>query len=140
VVISNSSGEGGASLARSNFGENIAYSIGHASWRYCEQFRNFIDSAEALPFDQHMLLAMIAPRPLYVGSSTRDLLADPKGEFLSTLHAGPGYGLYGLRGLETNELPGPDTSIGNHIRYHIRTGDHDLTSFDLQFMDTYFLN
>ncbi|EPR70949.1 glucuronyl esterase domain-containing protein [Cyclobacterium qasimii] len=144
VVIANDSGEGGAALARRNFGENIAYSIGHASWRYCEQFRNYIDKADELPFDQHMLLSMIAPRPLYVASATDDLLADPKGEFLSTVHAGPVYELYGLKGLGTNEMPLPDTSIGNEIRYHIRSGDHDLTQFDwkqyLQFLDFRFNN
>lgn len=142
VVISNNSGEGGAALARRNFGENIAYSIGHASWRYCEQFKNFVDKEDELPFDQHMLLAMIAPRPLYVGSATEDLLADPKGEFLSALNAGPVYELFGFRGLESTEMPSPDISIGNQIRYYIRTGDHDLTRFDwkqyLQFLDLHF--
>ncbi|MBL7188103.1 MAG: hypothetical protein ISS70_17410 [Phycisphaerae bacterium] len=66
LVISNNSGEGGASLARRNFGENIAYSIAHASWRYCDCFRDFIDREKDLPFDQHMLLALTQRRAEYL--------------------------------------------------------------------------
>lgn len=130
LVISNNSGEGGASLARRNFGENIAYSIAHASWRYCEKFRDYIDRPNDLPFDQHTLLALLAPRPLYIASATEDALADPKGEFLSAAHAAPVYQLFGRRGLGTFEWPKPDHPIGDTIRYHLRTGNHDITPYD----------
>ena len=130
LVISNDSGEGGASLARRNFGENIAYSIAHASYRYCDRFRDFIDRPNDLPFDQHMLLALIAPRPIYVSSATDDLLADPKGEFLSAAHAEPVYRLFGLRGVDSSEQPAPDQSVGRTIGYHLRTGGHDITEYD----------
>ncbi|MCA9129470.1 MAG: acetylxylan esterase [Planctomycetales bacterium] len=132
VVISNNSGEGGASLARRNFGENIAYSIAHASWRYCKRFHNYIDRETELPFDQHMLIAMMAPRPVYIASATNDLLADPKGEFLSAVHAEPVYRLWGYAGLGTANWPTPDHSIGDRIGYHLRTGEHDITDFDWQ--------
>jgi len=130
LVISNNSGEGGASLARRNFGENIAYSIAHASWRYCYRFRDFINREEDLPFDQHMLLALIAPRPIYVCSATEDLLSDPKGEFLSTVHAEPVYRLFGLRGVDTIQWPKPDHPVGQTIGYHLRTGKHAITAYD----------
>ena len=130
LVISNNSGEGGASLARRNFGENIAYSIAHASWRYCNRFRGFIDREKDLPFDQHMLLALIAPRPIYVSSATEDLLADPKGEFLSTVHAEPVYRLFGLQGVDTTQWPEPDHPVGQTIGYHLRTGRHAITTYD----------
>lgn len=130
VVISNNSGEGGASLARRNFGENIAYSIAHASWRYCDRFRDYIDREHELPFDQHMLLGLIAPRPIYISSATEDLLADPKGEFASAVHAEPIYRLYGLRGVNTSEWPAPDTPVGDTIGYHLRTGKHAITTYD----------
>jgi len=130
LVISNDSGEGGASLARRDFGENIAYSFAHASWRYCERFRDFIDRENDLPFDQHMLLALIAPRPVYVCSATEDLLSDPKGEFLSTVHAESVYRLFGLRGVNTTQWPEPDKSVGETIGYHIRTGKHAITAYD----------
>lgn len=130
LVISNDSGEGGASLARRNFGENIAYSIAHASWRYCDRFRDYVDRPNDLPFDQHMLLALIAPRPLYVASATEDELSDPRGEFLSAAHAGPVYQLFGRPGLGTLEWPAPDQPIGQTIGYHLRTGKHDITAYD----------
>lgn len=130
LVVSNNSGEGGASLARRNFGENIAYSIAHASWRYCEHFRDFIGRPSDLPFDQHMLLALIAPRPIYVASASDDLLADPKGEFLSAVHAEPVYRLHGRRGVDASEQPAPDQPVGRTIGYHLRTGGHDITAYD----------
>jgi len=136
VVISTNSGEGGASLARRNFGENISCSIAHASWRYCDRFRDYVDRADELPFDQHMLLALIAPRPVYISSATEDSPADPKGEFLSAVHAEPVYRLFGLRGVNTSKWPPPDRSIGETIGYHLRTGKHDITAYDWeQFLD-----
>jgi hypothetical protein len=130
LVISNNSGEGGASLARRNFGENIAYSIAHASWRYCNRFRDFIDREKDLPFDQHMLLALIAPRPVYISSATEDFLADPKGEFLSAVHAESVYRLFGLRGVNTTQWPKPDLPVGQTIGYHLRSGRHAITAYD----------
>jgi len=133
IVISNNSGEGGAALARRNYGENIACSIEHASWRYCDRFRDWVGRENELPFDQHMLLGLIAPRPLYVASATKDSLADPKGEFLSAVHAEPIYRLLGLRGLETSTWPPPaDKPMGDSIGYHLRTGNHAITQFDWQ--------
>lgn len=129
-MISNNSGEGGASLARRNYGENIAHSIGHASWRYCNDFRKFIHREDELPFDQHMLLGLIAPRPVYIASATEDGLADPKGEFTTAVHAEPIYRLFGLRGVNTTVWPPPDAPIGDSIGYHLRTGKHDLTPYD----------
>lgn len=133
IVISNNSGEGGASLARRNYGENIACSIEHASWRYCDRFRDWVDRENELPFDQHMLLGLVAPRPVYVASATKDSLADPKGEFLSAVHAEPIYRLFGRRGLETSTWPlAADKPIGHSIGYHLRTGDHAITKYDWQ--------
>jgi len=144
IVISNNSSEGGASLARRNFGENIACSIEHASWRYCDRFRDYVDREDKLPFDQHMLLGLIAPRPIYIASATKDLLADPKGEFLSAVHAEPIYRLFGLRGLDTSTWPQPDKPIGHSIGYHLRTGEHAITKYDWQeylgFADRHFKN
>jgi hypothetical protein len=77
-----------------------------------------------------MLLALVAPRPLYIASATEDTLSDPRGEFLSAVHAAPVYRLFGYEGLGTAELPRPDCSIGHRIGYHLRTGKHDITAYD----------
>ncbi len=142
LVISNNSGEGGASLARRDFGETIANSIEWAWYRYCDRFRGFAGRAADLPFDQHMLLALVAPRPVYVASATEDHLADPRGEFLSAVHAAPVYRLLGHSGLGAAEMPPPDRSIGDRIGYHIRTGRHAIVEFDweqyLNFADRHF--
>jgi hypothetical protein len=143
IVISNNSGEGGASLARRNYGENIACSIEHASWRYCDKFRDWVDRENELPFDQHMLLGLAAPRPVYVASATKDALADPKGEFLAAVHAEPIYRVFGLRGLEmTAWPPQADKPLGHSIGYHLRTGNHAITRYDwqqyLNFADRHF--
>lgn len=83
-----------------------------------------------MPFDQHELLALIAPRPLYVASAEDDKWADPKGEFLGAFHASPVYKLYGKKGIVSDEMPPVNQPLQNTVAYHIRTGVHDVTSYD----------
>ena len=95
-----------------------------------------------MPFDQHQLLALVAPRHLYVASATLDRWADPKGEYLSTYHASPVYKLYGMKGLESEERPKTGEAVMNDVGYHIREGKHNITPFDwahyLDFCDKVF--
>lgn len=127
IAISNNSGEGGAALTRRNFGETIKTlpKIWVAS-----KYKSFAGREDELPFDQHLLIALIAPRPVYVASATDDKWSDPHGEFLSAFHADPVYRMFGLKGLDVNKMPQPDTSVGDTLGYHIRTGKHDITPFD----------
>ena len=77
-------------------------------------------------------MALIAPRTLYVASSSEDSGADPRGEFLAAQAAGKVWQLYGLRGLDQPDLPPENLSCGSGVRYHIKNGNHSITATDWQ--------
>lgn len=133
-VISNNSGCGGAALSRRRFGESVKRINQVFPHWFCQRHRDYDDNEDACPVDHHMLLAAIAPRPLYIASAEGDRWADPKGEFLSAFHASKAYGLFEKNGLslESPIMPNVETPIGTDIRYHIRSGKHDVTRYDWQ--------
>lgn len=130
IVISNDSGAGGAALSKRIFGETVAVLNKAFPHWFCDNFNKYSDNEAALPVDQHELIALMAPRPVYIASATEDTWADPKGEFLSGKLAEPVYALFGKAGLGTSEPPPPDTSVGDFIGNHVRTGKHDILIFD----------
>ncbi|MHA1819117.1 MAG: alpha/beta hydrolase family protein, partial [Promethearchaeota archaeon] len=133
AAISNDSGCGGAALSRRNFGETLFLINTHFPHWFCQEFHSYNHHVNDLPIDQHMLLSLIAPRPLYVASASYDLWADPLGEFLSLQHAAKVYKFLGLKideKLEKTKYPKIEAPIIGLLSHHIRDGPHDLLPYD----------
>lgn len=136
IVISNDSGEGGAALMRRDYGETTAIITKAFPHWFTSTYAGYSGKAAACPTDAHMLIALAAPRPIYIASAAEDYWADQKGEFLSGKHASPVYALYGKQGIVADEPPAIDHPVGDFVGYHNRTGEHSLTAYDWsQYLD-----
>ncbi len=129
-AISNDSGAGGAAYghAKVEGNEMIADVIRLFPYWFCEKYKEWIGKDKEIPFDQHMLIAALAPRYAVVGSAEEDIWAGPYQEQLSCIGASPAWEIYGLDGYIGTKFaakPGDDFSDG-HIGYHLRDGVHFL--------------
>ncbi|MGV8880391.1 MAG: acetylxylan esterase [Sphingobacteriaceae bacterium] len=131
ICVSNCSGNTGAALARRQFGERIAdINTSFPHW-FNNQYKKYNGRENDLPVDQHMLIALMAPRPVYVTNASLDLWADPVGTFLALKQAEPVYQLYDLTSQLPSQPPAINSSIiNNRLGYHNREGKHDLTKYD----------
>lgn len=130
MALSQNSGCAGAALWRRRFGENMKYMFRANRW-LCENARKYVGNEDDLPVDQHMLLACIAPRPVYVTSGIDDYFADPMGEYLGAHHATPAFELYGQEGQPTPTRPEINHPVENRaLSYVIRTFGHGYSQRD----------
>ena len=130
MVLASCPGEGGASLARRNYGETIRNLVDRFPFWFAANLKKYADDPNQLPVDMHELIALSAPRPVYVTGAEDDKWADPKGEFLALVAAGPVYQLLGAQGLGTDQMPALNRPIQHTLAFHYRTGKHEVTDFD----------
>jgi len=136
MVISNNSGCMGAALTRRLFGETVKRITTKYPYWFAQNFMKYSNNESSMPIDQHMLLALIVPRPIYVASAEDDSWADPRGEYLSLYYASQAFSLYGYSPLACTQQPAINQPLYyENSAYHIRVGKHDVTIFDwLSFM------
>ena len=144
MCISNCSGNSGMALSRRRFGETVAMiNTSFPHW-FTTNYKKYNNNEQALPVDQHMLVSLIAPRPVYATNASKDLWADPTGTFLSLQHAEEVYELYGVKSSLPIHPPGINQPIySSRLAYHNREGIHDLTTYDwrrfIEYANLYFV-
>lgn len=131
ICVSNNSGNTGAALSKRNFGETVKIiNTSFPHW-FADNYKKFNGRESELPVDQHMLIALVAPRPVYVTNATLDLWADPTGTYLALRNAEPVFNLYGVKSNLPTERPATNHPyISKPLSYHIREGKHNLDFFD----------
>jgi len=132
MTFSGDSGCGGAALVRREFGETVYMITGARPYWFCGNFKTYGKRVNELPVDWHELIALYAPRPVYIATADEDLWGDPYGSFLAAKAADPVYKLFGKTGLGVDAQPPVDTPVGDFIGYHNRKGKHDQNAYDWQ--------
>ncbi len=143
AVFSSCSGEMGAALARRDWGETVDDMAQNFAWQFAGNFQKWAGRWNDMPVDAHMLIALSAPRPVFITGGTADQWADPVGMFKAAVAAGPVYRLLGRKDLGTTDLPPLDTPLTTgDIGWHYHTGGHMATPADwkafLTFLAKYF--
>ncbi len=142
LIFSSCAGEMGSSLARRDYGETIDDIAVNFPWQFAGNFQKYVGNWNKMPVDTHELIALNAPHPVFITGGTKDQWADPRGEFLAEVAAGPVYRLLGLKDLGTTNFPPVDTPlITGDLGFNYHTGPHEITPSDwnafLDFADKY---
>jgi len=132
LVIASCSGEGGAALSRRNYGETVKHLVAPTRYPYqfAANYQKYSDRVDQLPVDAHLLIALIAPRPVLLQTGDTDLWSDPKGEFLAEVAAGPVYRLLGRQGLDTDQMPAAGEPIMHTLGFYMHAGGHGTIPSD----------
>jgi hypothetical protein len=132
AVIASVSGEGGAALSRRNYGETIAHITDSTRYAYqfAHRYQTYGRRVNELPFDGHMLVSLIAPRPLLLQTGSTDYWSDPKGEYLSAVAASPVWKLLGAEGLATDHYPAAGEPVLSTLGYYMHEGRHGILPGD----------
>jgi hypothetical protein len=142
LVIPHQAGCGGTAPSRHDVGEQVRQINKSFPHWFCDEFKNFNEEVDRLPFDQHCLVALCAPRPVLLSNAQEDTWADPDGQFRVLQGADPVYRLLGSKGLDGARKPDPDRLLETPLGYYIRPGKHAMTAGDwkifLDFADRHF--
>ena len=140
MILASVSGEGGAALSRRNYGETVKHITDSTRYEYqfAKNYQSYGDRVNELPFDGHMLISLIAPRPLLLQTGSTDYWSDPKGEYLAAVAASPVWKLFGKDGLATDHYPAAGEPVLSTLGYSMHEGRHGILPYDwpifLQFM------
>lgn len=125
AVFSVVPGEMGASLIRRDWGETLDDMAQNFGYQFAGNLQKWVGKWDELPVDQHMLIALCAPRPVYVNGGLTDQWSDPKGEFLAMVGAGPVYRLLGAKDLGVTEVPALDKPVATgSLAFHYHSKGH----------------
>ena len=131
AVIASCSGEGGAALSRRNYGERIKHLAVRYGYQFAANYAKYGDNVDAFPVDSHMLISLMAPRPLLLQTGNTDRWSDPKGEFLAAVAATPVYKLLGKTGLEASAMPAAGQPLlDSTLAYFMHDGGHGTVPSD----------
>ena len=144
MTLASAAGWGGAVMVRRGHGDALASLTGRFGYWFDRRLKDYAGDVNSLPVDWHELIALHAPRPVYLATAVDDQWDDPRGTFLTAQGADPVYKLFGEVGLGVDHMPLADTPVGDFIRFHMRTGQHGQTEYDwqqyLNFADRHFKN